>query len=580
MGQNRFLNRLITDKKWLSFWIAGFLAFIWIVLRSGTNPKRLVYPCQQSAFPLASSWVMAVIAAFGGGLLLQKLLKGSIVLLSIVAAVWIFSSSSRPSKSTPKGNYPTWRSDNPTSRIYVFENIPVSPGSLAAGNASVPNSYLNDPGIDSLIIMMENNGTYFYKTQSKPDGIVGSNDIVLIKANFQWRGRLSTNTDRIKGVIWRILNHPDGFTGEIVVVDNGTEQIQPASYFCGFSDYANNSDDLQQSIVDVVNVFKSKGYKVDFFVWDNLNTTLVAEYSTSDMRNGYVYNSTTKVNYPKFRTTGGVYVSVKLGIWNASSATYDLNRLTIINMPVLKAHEMGGATVAVKNWVGIMNQAYADSWYGGYNQFHYNYIFHSYALPSRVMNEIWPKLNIVDATYIATRNNYEPGSPTVKTNTILSSTDPVAVSWYAAKYILQPVAVYPTRVNPDNLTSGYYGTNLDHWHKYFINNTSRTVTKDPQKISVYGNKDIGTHINDTSYPEAIMRAYPNPSINGRFNIVFDGPYLPNEIYLTSSSGHQLKKFLVQGNQMEIDLSRFSSGSYYLYFADGKLRQSITLVNLK
>jgi len=31
------------------YWIAGFAAFLWILLRSGTNPKRLTYPCQRAA---------------------------------------------------------------------------------------------------------------------------------------------------------------------------------------------------------------------------------------------------------------------------------------------------------------------------------------------------------------------------------------------------------------------------------------------------------------------------------------------------------------------------------------------------
>jgi uncharacterized protein (DUF362 family) len=578
--KNQFITRLLTNKKWLSFWIVGFLAFIWIVLRSGTNPKRLAYPCQQSAFPLASAWFIAVIGIFGGGLLLNRLLKGSFVLLLIVGTSWIFTSSSRSALNEPKGGYPVWKSTNPLSKVFIFENIPPTTGSLAAGNATVPNAHLSDPGIDSLFAIMESNGTKFYKTTQNPSGIVGANDIVIIKANFQWRGRLSTNTDRIKGVIWKVLNHPEGFTGEVIVADNGSEQIQPAIYFCGITDFANNSDDTNQSILDVISVFKAKNFPVDYFIWDNLNANIVTEYSANNLNNGYVYNPTTKVNYPKFRSPRGSYISLKHGIWNTTTSQYDLSRLTIINMPVLKAHGLGGATVAVKNWVGVMNQIHADTWYGGYNQFHDNYIFESYALPSRVMNEIWPKLNIVDATYTATRSNFEPGSPTTKTNTVLASTDPVAVSWYSAKYILDPIAQYD-KVNPDYTSGGddHYGTALNYWYNYFINNTTRVVTKDPLKMSVYGNRDITTSIVDSTNPLS-MAVYPNPSTDGRFNVKFDDSFVPDMLYLVNSSGVLIGSYRVTGREVELDLGGYSGGSYHLYYLKGAIRQGTTLINLR
>ena len=34
--------------------VAGVLALIWLVLRSGPKPSRFVYPCQQAAFSAAS----------------------------------------------------------------------------------------------------------------------------------------------------------------------------------------------------------------------------------------------------------------------------------------------------------------------------------------------------------------------------------------------------------------------------------------------------------------------------------------------------------------------------------------------
>ena len=36
-----------------------------------------------------------------------------------------------------------------------------------------------------------------------------------------------------------------------------------------------------------------------------------------------------------------------------------------IDFPVLKAHSWSGATIAIKNWVGVLTTAYADERYGG-----------------------------------------------------------------------------------------------------------------------------------------------------------------------------------------------------------------------
>ena len=81
-------------------------------------------------------------------------------------------------------------------------------------------------GIDGLLNLMGNNGLKFYRSpdesnESGPLGMIASNDVVLIKVNAQWKYRGCTNSDLIRGLIQRILDHPDGFTGEIVVFENG-----------------------------------------------------------------------------------------------------------------------------------------------------------------------------------------------------------------------------------------------------------------------------------------------------------------------------------------------------------------------
>ena len=62
----------------------------------------------------------------------------------------------------------------------------------------------------------------------------------------------------IKGLIWRILNHPDGFAGEVVVAENVQD--------IGEQNFADrtpaNAQDQNQSLTDVITVFQGLGRPV------------------------------------------------------------------------------------------------------------------------------------------------------------------------------------------------------------------------------------------------------------------------------------------------------------------------------
>ena len=51
--------------------------------------------------------------------------------------------------------------------------------------------------------------------------MIAADDVVLIKVNAQWKYRGCTNSDVIRGLVQKILEHPDGFRGEVVIVENG-----------------------------------------------------------------------------------------------------------------------------------------------------------------------------------------------------------------------------------------------------------------------------------------------------------------------------------------------------------------------
>jgi hypothetical protein len=493
----------VIKRQWW-FWVVGLFALIWVLLRSGTNPKRLTYPCQQAAFPLASAWVIAVIGLLGGGLFFKKFARVS-ALAAVLAGV-VFLGATGNQALVPE-ELPAWEVENPVSTVFVMDDIPKTSGSLAAGDASVPDEYLTDPAIDTLLAMMEAKDIYIHKTADHPDGIVGATDVVIIKGNFQWTSRNTTSTDRIKGLIWQILNHPDGFTGEVIICDN-TQEIGT-----GIAENDNNSEDPEQSIPDVVGVFQAKGYPVYYLGWNSFWSTVAAEYSDGDNNDGYVYDAETKVTYPKFRTPSGNYfVSLRYGVWDPDGESYDSSRLCIIDFPVLKAHSSAGSTIAIKNWIGVLTTAYANDRYGGRNSMHSSYFWGTYALVARVMAVTFPRLSIVDATWTTTRGPVNLDN-VEQTNMILASKDPAAASWYSAKFILTPIARHPDQTNPD-LKGGLYNGILERWTSFLSDSAGLACTSDSSEISVYDRKVLkptGNGENNTpSQSFGLKSISPNP----------------------------------------------------------------------
>ena len=111
----------------------------------------------------------------------------------------------------------------------------------------------NDEGIAKLIDLMGNHGALFYKSpvtgkSRGTGGLIARDDTLIIKVNSQWDERGGTNTDLLKASIEAVMDHPDGFVGEIIVADNG--QAQYGSTGSGGSlDYSrNNAEDISQSV--------------------------------------------------------------------------------------------------------------------------------------------------------------------------------------------------------------------------------------------------------------------------------------------------------------------------------------------
>src|ERR1035438_2529160 len=171
----------------------------------------------------------------------------------------------------------------------------------------------------------------------------------------------------LRGLIHRILQHPDGFKGEVVVFENG--QNRPAS-FDGIHCDMNNSEykpfpeldgkimvnaeqqDLLTIDYLVGTVFAGK--PVSSFLLDPyLDTWIVKDDHTTNGYRRIGEPGTQCVSYPCFTTAKGNRIELKEGRWNGSAYAQNLK---LIHCAVLKDHSGDiGMTGALKIVYGTLS---------------------------------------------------------------------------------------------------------------------------------------------------------------------------------------------------------------------------------
>ena len=311
-------------------------------------------------------------------------------------------------------------------------------------------------GVDCLLHLMGRKGLKFYRSELPselcgPSGLIGPPDVVLLKVNAQWKYRGCTNIDLVRGVIQRILDHPDGFIGEIVVFENGQGR---GSLYCDnmpgnkntiYPDdrvHANAENESHNYMYLVNEVFDDP--RVSSYLLDPIRTTFIGD--SDHITDGY--RTFQNVSYPCFTTTGGRRIELREGIWNGDGYS---DNLKLINIPVLKHHDKNGSeiTAALKHVYGILSMADGQSRFRHYSGL-------GETCGKMVASVRTPVLNIIDAIWVShlSLKGY-PQETTFRANQLLASQDPVALDYWAAKYIMYPIDSNE-RHHPD-----FPG--IDHW---------------------------------------------------------------------------------------------------------------------
>ncbi|MCW4048500.1 MAG: DUF362 domain-containing protein [Candidatus Bathyarchaeota archaeon] len=465
---NDLLSRLTNN-----MFLLGIVSIVWFVLRTGRKPSRAAYPCQQAAALNSNLWfmtyVMPVVSAIPVRASILSDRKQTVILVSTVIVLaaaggwWYFGGSSvQPLDFSLTDNGLTLEAQ--TADFTTASDIFVVTGTSG-----------NDGGVDTLVELMGGQDLLLYRSDRTgrnrgPEGLIDGDDVVLLKVNCQWDERGGTNTDLLKALIQALVDHPDGFTGEIIVSDNGQGENRGSGSRGGAFDYINNNAlDTSQSIQNVVDEF-AEDHQVSTYLWSDITEIQVDEYDEGDMDDGYVINETRNprteimVSYAKFITEYGTHVSFKKGIWAPAAGTYDSDRLKIINVSMLKSHSVYGVTASVKNYMGVPSDV-TTSRISGRSLDTHNTIGRG-GMGTLMVETRYPVLNIIDSIWInpvPLNGPYTSYRSATSIGVIAAATDPVALDYWCSKNILLQNWEVRTgdvsdSMNPDNTTPGFFGS--------------------------------------------------------------------------------------------------------------------------
>jgi len=313
------------------------------------------------------------------------------------------------------------------SPLYWIEQVPDFPFT----DPRYPNRHV---GVECLLDLMGQKGDKFYRSTastnlSGPDGLISADDVVLIKVNAQWKYRGATNSDVVRGLIQRILDHPDGFTGEVVLFENGQGRGSlncdtSSSYSGDASVHANALDESHSFTYLIQAIFNDP--RVSGKLLDPVRQVFLSK--TDHANDGFrIFEN---ISYPCFTTDGGHRVELREGLWTGSGYSQNLK---LINVPVLKTHGGCEITASLKHFYGVVSMSDGRTGIRHYSKL-------GTTCGKMVVSVRTPVLNIIDAIWVShlALKGY-PAYTTFQARQLLASQDPVAADYWAAKYILYPI---------------------------------------------------------------------------------------------------------------------------------------------
>jgi hypothetical protein len=251
-------------------------------------------------------------------------------------------------------------------------------------------------GVDGLFDVMGRNGLEFFRTSSSgtengTNGFIAADDVVLVKVNASGSTGAAPTAIWSGRVIQRILEHPDGFSAEVMIVENGQGRGSLAcdtSLNYGNSEVHANAEDDQHSFLWLVNsLFRDT--RVSAYLFGTIYENFI--YDSDHQAAGYRHLD--NVSCPCFTTAGGRRVELAQRIWNGSSFEHNLK---LSNIPVLKPHDVGGSEImgALKHMYGLVSMSNGQA-----NFRHYDGLGETCG--KMMVTVHTPVLNIVDAVWIS-----------------------------------------------------------------------------------------------------------------------------------------------------------------------------------
>jgi hypothetical protein len=318
-----------------------------------------------------------------------------------------------------------------------------------------------------------------------PKRLFGPEDVVLIKPNVQWWNQGAPNLSALETLVDLIMNRAGGFRGEVIVAENCHRGPDPSqSKSSGWKNHFEWNSDIPNvyNMNGLTGLLKKQyGNRFSTTHWINASSGGKRVFGPSDGP-GYVYcdgssgvplisceneqqgseHRATIMTYPIFVTERGTVIDFKNGVWRKGS--YTGQPLRFINLSALNHHSAYcGITSSIKNYMGITDLSGGPNPHnngrlsGNYYNFH-SFPFNEWA-PGPAAGMLGKEigvfikeirkadLNITTAEWVGLSSRIHP--PVVRTRVVLASTDPVALDYHGAKYIIYPNSRIRYH-NPDN----------------------------------------------------------------------------------------------------------------------------------